>query len=241
MENPEITAIIKANVRVPETAMGDMRAQLASIRTGERRVMHLLKRYGNQAFNDSIQLIYEQSEKLARAAVRQIPDGVYQAESFMDDDGVNLGKNLLRSKSASKSKTIRMTIDLSNVSPEVAGFYNSGVTAGLSAAEVVFKCITTPLLLADQRRLVSAVENHPSARPSHQRGQAGAGAGVDDRTDDRVRHAFPRACSRLSGAYHRRPLRRSVYGQSARLRRRKRDGFSGLAHRTSRRRLGRET
>ena len=45
----EITAIIKANVRVPERAMGDMRAQLASIRTGERRrSAYLLKRYGNQ-------------------------------------------------------------------------------------------------------------------------------------------------------------------------------------------------
>ncbi len=75
-ENPEITSIIKANVRVPEQAMGDMRAQLASIRTGERRVMQLLKRYGNQAFKDSIRLVYEQSEKLARAAVRQIPVGI---------------------------------------------------------------------------------------------------------------------------------------------------------------------
>jgi N-methylhydantoinase B len=146
VENPEITAIIKANVRVPETAMGDMRAQLASIRTGERRVMHLLKRYGNQAFNDSIQLIYEQSEKLARAAVRQIPDGVYEAESFMDDDGVNLGKPI-PIKVRVEVKDDQMTIDLSNVSPQVAGFYNSGVTAGLSAAEVVFKCLTTPLLL----------------------------------------------------------------------------------------------
>jgi N-methylhydantoinase B len=40
-----------------------------------------------------------------------------------------------------------MIIDLSNVSPQVAGYYNSGITAGRSAAEVVFKCITTPLLL----------------------------------------------------------------------------------------------
>src|SRR6201988_1238543 len=146
VENPEITGIIKANVRVPERAMGDMRAQLASIRTGERRVMHLLTRYGNQAFKDSIRLIYEQSEKHARAAVRQIPDGVYEAESFMDDDGVNLGKHIpIRVRVEVKDD--QMTIDLSNVSPQVAGFYNSGVTAGLSAAEVVFKCITTPLLL----------------------------------------------------------------------------------------------
>lgn len=146
VENTEITSIIKANVRVPERAMGDMRAQLASIRTGERRVLHLLQRYGNQAFKDSIGLVFEQSEKLARAAVRQIPDGVYEAESFMDDDGVNIGKHIpikVRVEVAGE----KMTIDLSGVSPQVAGFYNSGITAGRSAAEVVFKCITTPLLL----------------------------------------------------------------------------------------------
>ncbi|HEX9454635.1 MAG TPA: hydantoinase B/oxoprolinase family protein [Candidatus Binatia bacterium] len=146
VENTEITDIIKANVRVPSRAMGDMRAQLAAIRTGERRVMHLLKRYGNQAFKDSIQLVYEQSEKLARAAVEKIPDGVYQAESFMDDDGVNFGKHIPIKVRVEVSGD-QMTIDLTNVSPQVAGFYNSGPTAGRSAAELVFKCITTPLLL----------------------------------------------------------------------------------------------
>jgi len=145
-ENLEITSIIKANVRVPERAMGDMRAQLASIRTGERRVMHLLQRYGNEAFKESIRLIYEQSEKVARAAVEKIPDGVYEAESFMDDDGVNLLKHIpIKVRVEVSGDT--MTIDLSGVSPQVAGFYNSGITAGRSAAEVVFKCITAPLLL----------------------------------------------------------------------------------------------
>ena len=146
VENTEITDIIKANVRVPSRAMGDLRAQLSAIRTGERRVMQLLKRYGNRAFKASIQLVYDQSEKLARAAVRQIPDGVYQAESFMDDDGVNFGKHVpikVRVEVSGED----MTIDLSGVSPQVAGFYNSGPTAGRSAAELVFKCITTPLLL----------------------------------------------------------------------------------------------
>ena len=145
-ENPEITSIIQANVRVPERAMGDMRAQLASIRTGERRLMQLLQRYGNQAFKESIALVFEQSEKLARAAVRQIPDGVYEAESFMDDDGVNVGKHI-PIKVRVEVCGDEMTIDLTGVSPQVAGFYNSGVTAGRSAAEVVFKCVTAPLLL----------------------------------------------------------------------------------------------
>jgi N-methylhydantoinase B len=145
-ENPEITSIIKANVRVPERAMGDMRAQLAAIRTGERRLAQLLRRYGNQAFKESIRLVFEQSEKLARAAVRQIPDGIYEAESFMDDDGVNIGKPI-PIKVRVEVRDADMTIDLSGVSPQVAGFYNSGITAGRSAAEVVFKCITAPLLL----------------------------------------------------------------------------------------------
>src|SRR5258706_9672317 len=94
VENTEITDIIKANVRVPSRAMGDMRAQLAAIRTGGRRVIHPLHRYGNQAFNDSIQLVYEQSEKLARAAVEKIPDGVNQAESSLADDAVNFANKI---------------------------------------------------------------------------------------------------------------------------------------------------
>src|SRR5918995_2503482 len=142
-ENPELTAIIRANVRVPERAMGDMRAQLASIRTGERRMLQLLQRYGNQAFKQSIRRVYEQSERFARAAVEKIPDGVYEAESFMDDDGVHLGKHI-PIKVRVEVRGDKMTIDLSGVSPQVAGFYNSGITAGRSSAEVVFKCITTP-------------------------------------------------------------------------------------------------
>lgn len=145
-ENPEIAAIIRANVRVPERAMGDYRAQIAAIRTGERRLLQLLKRYGNHAFKESIRLVFEQSARLARAAVREIPDGVYEAESFMDDDGVNVGKHI-PIKVRVEVRGEEMTIDLSGVSPQVAGFFNSGPTAGRSAAEVVFKCITTPMLL----------------------------------------------------------------------------------------------
>ena len=145
-ENAEIAAIIRANVRVPERAMGDYRAQIAAIRTGERRLLQLLKRYGNHAFKESIRLVFEQSARLARAAVREIPDGVYEAESFMDDDGVNVGKHIpIRVRVEVRGED--MTIDLSGVSPQVAGFFNSGPTAGRSAAEVVFKCITTPMLL----------------------------------------------------------------------------------------------
>ena len=145
-QDQELTAIIRTNCRLPEFAMGDFRAQIAAIRTGERRVTRLLERYGAETFKQSIKLIFDQSEKLARAAVQKIPDGVYEAESFMDDDGVNLGKHI-PIKVRVEVRGDEMTVDLSGVSPQVAGPYNSGATAGRSASEVAFKFLTTPLLL----------------------------------------------------------------------------------------------
>ncbi len=145
-QDPELTAIICANCRLPDRAMGDFRAQIAAIRTGERRVSRLLERYGAQAFTESIRLIFDQSERLARAAVRTIPDGVYEAESFMDDDGVALGRHIpLRVRIEVHGEAI--TFDLSGVGAQVAGYFNSGPTAGRSACEVAFKCLTTPLVL----------------------------------------------------------------------------------------------
>jgi len=146
MQDHELTDIIRTNVRFPELAMGDFRAQVASIKTGERRVTDVLRRYGAETFESSIRRIYAQSESLARAAVRDIPDGTYEAESFMDDDGISIGRTIpVRVKVTVEGE--QMTIDLSEVSPQVAGYFNSGRTAGRSAAQVAFKCLTTPLHL----------------------------------------------------------------------------------------------
>jgi len=145
-QDPELTAVIRANCRVPERAMGDFRAQVASIRTGERRLRQVLQRYGNEAFRQSVRRIFEQGERQARASVSEIPDGVYEAESFMDDDGVMLGKHIpIRVRIEVQGD--EMTIDLSGVSPQVTGYFNSGPTAGRSCAEVAFKFLTTPTLL----------------------------------------------------------------------------------------------
>jgi N-methylhydantoinase B len=145
-QDAEITSIIRANCRLPRLAMGDFRAQIAAIRTGERRLVNLIRRYGGDTFKQSVKIIFDQSERLARAAVQQIPDGSYEAESFMDDDGVHVGKHI-PIKVRVDVRDDEMTVDLSGVSPQVAGPYNSGATAGRSASEVAFKFLTTPLLL----------------------------------------------------------------------------------------------
>ncbi|HYY88918.1 MAG TPA: hydantoinase B/oxoprolinase family protein [Chloroflexota bacterium] len=146
IQDNELTEVIRANVRFPDVAMGDFRAQIAAIRTGERRFIQLLTRYGPQAVLGSIRSIFETSERLARAAVATLPDGTYNAESFMDDDGVNIGTPI-PIRVQVRIAGDQMTVDLSDVSRQVPGYYNSGATAGRSAAQLAFKALTTPLLL----------------------------------------------------------------------------------------------
>jgi N-methylhydantoinase B len=140
--NDELMDIIRANVRFPARAMGDLRAQIAAIRTGGRRVEALIERHGRERFDAVVEELYDHSERISRAAVERIPDGRYEASSYMDDDGVS--SEPIRIDIGVVVHGDRMTVDLSGVSPQVAGYFNSGRTAGLSAAQVAFKCLTTP-------------------------------------------------------------------------------------------------
>src|SRR5215831_1461853 len=83
--NQDLVDIIRMNVRIPERALGDLRAQITAVKTGERRFLELLDRYGREPVLAAIANIMDQSEKAARERTRSIPDGVYEAESFMDD------------------------------------------------------------------------------------------------------------------------------------------------------------
>jgi N-methylhydantoinase B len=142
--NDELVAIIKTNVRLADRAMGDFRAQVAAVKTGEKRFLEMMRKYGRDEVLAAIHAIMEQSERLARQRVAAMPDGFYEAESFMDDDGISVGARVpIRVKVEVKGE--RMTVDLTDVSKQVGGFYNSGATAGLSCCQVAFKCLTSPL------------------------------------------------------------------------------------------------
>src|SRR5438105_2046060 len=73
--NDELVEIIKTNVRFPDLAMGDFRAQIAAVKTGERRFLQLLARYERDAVLGSIQHVYAYSGEVARQAVAAMPDG----------------------------------------------------------------------------------------------------------------------------------------------------------------------
>jgi N-methylhydantoinase B len=125
--NQDLVDIIAMNVRLPERALGDLRAQITAVTTGERRFTELVKRYGKDAVLGSVEVIMDHSEAIARANTRSIPDGVYEAESYMDDDGVDIGQRI-PIKVRVEKRGDEMTIDLSDVSKQVRGFYNSGIT-----------------------------------------------------------------------------------------------------------------
>ncbi len=141
--NRDLEDILRMNVRLPERAMGDLRAQLTAIHTGERRFLELIDRYGKAEVLAGVEAIMDRAEAAARARTRSIPDGVYEAQSFMDDDGVDLGSRIpihVRVEVAGDE----MKVDLSDVARQVRGFYNSGVTTGHACAQVAFKCLTSP-------------------------------------------------------------------------------------------------
>jgi N-methylhydantoinase B len=141
--NQDLVDIIRLNVRIPNRAMGDLRAQVTAVKTGERRFLELIERYGRDEVLAAIAAIMDHAEAAARARTRTIPDGVYEAESFMDDDGVEIGKRVpirVRVEVAGDE----MTIDLTNIARQVRGFYNSGPSTAFGCAQMAYKCVTSP-------------------------------------------------------------------------------------------------
>src|SRR4051794_15163038 len=141
--NQTLVDIIRLNVRLPSRAMGDLRAQVTAVKTGERRFLQLLDRYGQQPVLDAIKAIMDHAEVQARARTLTIPDGTYEAESFMDDDGIDIGKPVpIRVKVVVKGE--ELTIDLSHIARQVRGFFNSGPSTSIGLAQMAYKFITSP-------------------------------------------------------------------------------------------------
>jgi N-methylhydantoinase B len=141
--NATLWQVIHDNVRFPEAALGDLRAQIASCQLGIRRYGELVGRYGPDTVERAILAIWDQTEREARAVIAQVPDGVYEAESFLDNDGRTLDKKL-RIKVKVIIDGSRMVIDFSEMNDQVPGPTNSGFSGGLAAARIAYKCLTQP-------------------------------------------------------------------------------------------------
>jgi N-methylhydantoinase B len=147
--NHDIFQIIKDNVRFAESCLGDLRAQIAACRIGDRGLGALVKRYGLETFLQAVKAIWKQSEKLAREQVARIKPGKYEAQALFDSDGVDLEKPVpLKVKIEVVSS--EMTIDFSEISEQVPGSINSGESGAVAAARVAFKSLVAPYSPIDE-------------------------------------------------------------------------------------------
>ena len=145
----DVLQIISDNIRFPESSMGDLRAQIAACRIGERWLTELLDRYGLETFLDCVREIWDQSETLARRQVAKIPAGTYRAEAQFDSDGVDLDHPVpLKVKIVVSGE--EMTIDFSELGAQVKGSINSGESGAVAASRVAFKSLVSPFSPIDE-------------------------------------------------------------------------------------------
>lgn len=85
--NRPVLDFILANVRDPVSCEGDLMAQLAATAAAERRIREMCAQHGTQTFVDAMARLHDLSEAEMRAAIADLPDGVYEGEDFLDDGG----------------------------------------------------------------------------------------------------------------------------------------------------------
>ena len=138
--NEDLYAVIRDNIRFPESSLGDLRAQIAACRLGVRRFQDLYQRYTAEIVERSIAAIFSESERRCRKVVEGIQDGAYEAESWYDDDSVTPNEPV-RIHARVVIAGGDMTIDLSGCSLQRKGGINSRT---LAASRVAYKALTEP-------------------------------------------------------------------------------------------------
>src|SRR5437899_817744 len=139
--NETLYRVVKDNIRFPESSLGDMKSQMAACRLAARRMDELFDKYGKDTILAAIAQIFDETEQKCRKVVAQLPDGVYEAEASIDDDGLIRGEEVpIRVQIASKGSD--MTIALSGCSAERKAAINSRTYA---RARVAYKALTGPL------------------------------------------------------------------------------------------------
>src|SRR5262250_1028344 len=129
--------VIKDNIRFPESSLGDMKSQMAACRLAARRTDELFDKYGRDTILAAIDTIFDETERKCRNVVEKLPDGVYEAEAAMDNDGVKRDEPVPIRVKVTVSKG-EMTIDLSGCSGERRAGINSRTLAG---ARVAYKAL----------------------------------------------------------------------------------------------------
>ena len=121
--NEPCATLILQNVRQPEILWGDLQSQLASLQVGAASIERLAAKVGEERFARALQQLLDASEAGMRAVIGRIPDGTYEFEDRIDDDGITDGPIRIHAKVTVAGD--EMTVDLSGCSPQSMGPSNA--------------------------------------------------------------------------------------------------------------------
>jgi N-methylhydantoinase B/oxoprolinase/acetone carboxylase alpha subunit len=135
----DVLALILANVRTPDEREGDLTAQIASNRIAERRLIETVAKYGRARTLGYAAALQDYTERVLRATITTIPDGVYTFEDALDDDGFSDRPIRICAKVTIAGPSA--TIDFTGTDPQVDGSVNANYAITLSACLYAFRCL----------------------------------------------------------------------------------------------------
>lgn len=134
--------LIAANSRVPGDLRGDLQAQLNSLKVGEQRLAAIVATHGLPVYLAAVEAILDRSEEAVREAIRQIPDGVYRFDDYMDDYGTNTPP--IKCSVCITVKDDTLDIDFAGTDPQTPSGLNSYMNYTRSYTYMAVKCLTDP-------------------------------------------------------------------------------------------------
>jgi N-methylhydantoinase B len=140
--DPEILELIRFNSRMPELVLGDLDAQVAATRTGERRLQQIAEKFGVAELDGAVAEIFAQGERLARRELAGFPRGSWTAEDYLDDDGISSDLIPMRVKVSIDESGL--VCDFTGSAAATPGPVNLPFGRTLSMCRVAFKALTTP-------------------------------------------------------------------------------------------------
>ncbi|MEV0389543.1 hydantoinase B/oxoprolinase family protein [Nonomuraea sp. NPDC050643] len=138
----DLHEVIARNVRFPHATLGDMRAQVSCAMTGQRRLKEIVSRWGLETVMAARDQIFAQTERMERAAIAAVPDGVYEASGFLDNDGIDLATPLPVKVTVAVSGE-SMHVDLTECADQALGPVNCGAAQAVAAVRVGYKLLVS--------------------------------------------------------------------------------------------------
>ncbi len=135
----EMMRLVLANVRGAAERRADFEAQIGSLRTGALRLLEIVARRGAREAASYAEHLIAYSARLMRRTIEAIPDGEYEAEDALDDDGVSNDEVRIRVRVGVKGARAR--VDFAGSAPQAAGAINAVEAITVSAVAYVFRCL----------------------------------------------------------------------------------------------------